>query len=179
MVPGEHMRIWTATISRLCGVALGIVVASIPLLAAKPSPTPTPAPESAPVPAEIFTAKTVFISHAGVDAASVAFFQRTQDADAPYNLFYAAMKQWGRFGLVSNPSDADLVFEIRFMGSRFELTILDAKTHFILWTFFEPVEFAALQSHRNKNFDQAMAMLVDDIKSLAGRFPSPAAGANQ
>ena len=35
-----------------------------------------------------------------------------------YNEFYAAMKSWGRYELVSSPADADMVFEIRFAYSR-------------------------------------------------------------
>jgi hypothetical protein len=54
-------------------------------------------------------------------------------------MFYASMKSGGRYELVANPSDADLVFELLFSINesqpQFKLTILDSKTHFALWAF--------------------------------------------
>ena len=131
------MTISTTTIPRLCGAALGIALAPVPPLAGQP----------APVPAQILTAKKVFISNAGEDGTSLAVLERGE-ANRPYNRFYAAMKSWGRFELVGAPSDAELVFEVRltsqlsecgcggapFSSPQLELTILDAKTHFKLWT---------------------------------------------
>ncbi|MGA2434140.1 MAG: hypothetical protein ABSG25_02530 [Bryobacteraceae bacterium] len=154
------MRISTTTLSRLCGLALGIAFAAIPLLASKqPSPTPTPDP----VPVRIFTAKRVFISNAGVDNES-------------YNRFYAAIKQWGKYELVSDPSDADLVFEIDFISGyigypsgHFGLKILDSKTRFILWTFVENVDYTARISNQSKNFYRALANLVPDVMNLAAQ----------
>ena len=48
------------------------------------------------MPAQIITAKKVFISNGGVDSAALAAFKRAGDANEPYNRFYAAMKSWGR-----------------------------------------------------------------------------------
>jgi len=155
------------TISRLCGAALGIALASLPLAA-----------QSAPVPAQILTAKKVFISNAGVDGASRVALSAdfAGDFNAPYNRFYAAMKSWGRFDLVGAPSDADLVLEVRFSAQLYphggfapqlELTVLDARTHFILWTF-EPVGGPARKATWAKNFDEGVANLVDGVKTLAG-----------
>lgn len=156
-------------ISRLCGAALGIALASVPLAA-----------QTAPVPAQILTANKVFISNAGVDGTSLAIFFNRGDANRPYSRFYAAMKSWGRFELVGAPSDAELVFEVRFTAQlagaagtpgppilhpQFELTILDARTHFILWTLAEPVEAWWQREHW---FDQAITNLLDGVKSLAG-----------
>jgi hypothetical protein len=45
----------------------------------------------------------------------------------------------------------------------------------LLWTFTEHVQPALLQGNRDKNFDQAMAALVNDIRNVAGQ-PAPAAG---
>jgi len=177
------MRISTTTLSRLCSLALGIAFASIPLLAAdQPSPSPGPAP----VPAQIFTAKKVFIANAGAgDTLPSWVFKRPEDANEIYNRFYAAMKKWGRFELVSNPSDADLVFELRFINAfgiiprRFGLKIWDARTRFILWTFVEDVTSGWPKKIWDKDCDEGMAKLVSDVMSLAAQPANPAAGANQ
>ena len=133
----------------------------------------------APVPAQITIAKKVFISNAGVDGISLAAFERLGDTNRPYNQFYAAMKNWGRYEMVSAPSDADLVFEIRFSAPltdagdkatfyapQLGVTILDAKTHFILWTLAQPVGGALRKSTFLKNLDQGMAKVMDDLKTL-------------
>jgi hypothetical protein len=156
------------TISRLCGAALGIALTSVPLAA-----------QPAPVPAQILTAKKVFISNAGVDGTSWVTIKRegAGDFNAPYNRFYAAKKSWGRFDIVGAPSDAELVLEVRFTSQasggetfapQLELTILDARTHFILWTLAEPVDLAARKANWEKNLDQGVTNLVDGVKSLAG-----------
>ena len=41
-------------------------------------------------------------------------FRKLDDVNQPYNAFYAAMKEWGKYTLVVSPAEADLVFEIRF-----------------------------------------------------------------
>jgi hypothetical protein len=162
------MTVSTTSILRLCGAALGIALASLPLAA-----------QPAPVPAQILTAKKVFISNAGVDGTSWNIIKRqgTGDFNAPYNRFYAAMKSWGRFDLVGAPSDAELVLEVRLtsqasggesVAPQLELTILDAKTHFIVWRLVEPVALAGLMAKWERNFDQGMTNLVDGLKSLAG-----------
>ena len=87
------------------------------------------------------------------------------------------MESWGRDELVAAPADADLVFEIRFTapltcssGSGYvpqlDLAILDAKTHFLLWTFTELVEGAFKKATWERNFSQGMASLMADIKKL-------------
>src|SRR5579872_3002052 len=66
---------------------------------------------SAPLPSQIVTAKKVFISNAGGE------FNTHIWSGAPvrtYNQFYAAIKSWGRYELVSAPANADLVLEIGF-----------------------------------------------------------------
>jgi len=142
------------------GIAiLGVALASVPLHAAEPAPVPT----------QILTAKKAFISNVGVDGASWTLLDWAGDAiDEPYNRLYAAMKSWGRFDLVGAPSDAELVFEVRLIGGGVELTILDARTHFTLWALAEPMKPTAKKATWNKNFDQALADLVNDMKGLAG-----------
>ncbi|MDR3677504.1 MAG: hypothetical protein P4N24_18610 [Acidobacteriota bacterium] len=139
------------------------------------------------MPAGITAGKRVFISNAGVDGTSLAAFKKAGGANQPYNEFYAAMKDWGRYELVGAPADADLVFEIRFAaplvmvgnvntyGPELELAILDSKTHFRLWTFTEPVEGAVLKATWDKNFSRGMGSLMANMKNLVA---GPGSGGN-
>jgi hypothetical protein len=104
--------------------------------------------------------------------------------DRPYNQFYATMKDWGRYELVTSPRDADLVFEVSWVLSdtglrlpvlgQLRLVVIDPKTHVTLWNFTEYVRGAILLSNRDKNFDQAMTTIVNRMKILA----NPAAAAD-
>lgn len=146
----------------------------------------------APLPAQIYAGKKAFISNAGGDSNYVY----SGGPDRLYNQFYAALNGWGRYQLVGNPGESDLVLAVSFSnpftgdnsgnGStpgvgrsvsdpQFRLTIIDPGTRVTLWTFTEHVQFALLQGNRDKNFDQALAALVNDLKNVAGQ---PVARAN-
>lgn len=167
--------------------ALSISIVTLLLLTVVPrSRAQTPAdPPFAPVPTQILTAKTVFISNVSGD-----FPVPAGTPDLTYNEFYSNMKRWVRFALVSSPADSDLVFEIRFASSisstdiisrlssenfYFSLRILDARTHFVLWAFSSNVPQSGNRTKSRQLFDQAMSALVDDVKKLAQ--PEPAASA--
>jgi hypothetical protein len=132
----------------------------------------------APVPPQIFTSKKVFISNAGYDSTSRVAFKNGGDLNQPYNQFYSAVKNWGRYELVATPADADLVFEIRFTAPlaydeklavyepQLDLDILDVKTHFKLWSITAPVQGAIRKATWEKNFSQGIASLMDDLKKL-------------
>jgi hypothetical protein len=148
-----------------------VIAWSCSALAAQPSPV-------APVPSQIMAAKKVFISNAGINAPALFYFKQAGDPQQHYDLFYAAMKNWGQYELVSAPADADLVLEIRFTAefshcdesagcNLLTLDILDAKTHFTLWTLSELVASAVLKGNWNKNMNAGTASLVDDLKQLA------------
>ena len=146
---------------------------------------------AAPIPAQIATAKKVFIANAGQD--DLGGFGAP---DRTYNQFYSAVKSSGQFQLVSTPADADLVFEISFgvqaVGANvikgdsvgtpyapsFRLVVLDPKTHFPLWTFHQHVRWAILTGNRDKNFDQGIAELVTSLKRLTAE-PAPVQAAVQ
>ena len=142
---------------------------------------------SAPVPAQLITAGKIFISNAGgdIDPNTKQLGEFIGLPIRPYNDFYAAMKSWGRYQLVSAPSDADLIFEISFSVSpatggadaKFHLVILDPKTHVTLWAFTEYVETAILAGNREKHFQQGMESIVADAKSLS-TFSAPAPAKN-
>lgn len=116
--------------------------------------------------------------------------------DRLYNQFYAAIKNWGGYEIVSSPAEADLVLEVSltnpFIGEyvsgggqtsvsshsmsdpQFRLVIVAPGTRVTLWVFTEHIEPAPLQGNRDKNFDQAVSFLFNDLRNVAGQ-PVPSA----
>jgi hypothetical protein len=165
-------------------IMFALALSSIPTWGAQQGPA-----SAAPVPPLIVSAKKVFISNRGGTCNPLNSYFKG-GPDRPYSQLYAALKSWRRYELVASPADAELAFEISFTcpvstldvsrgsGSfkydpQLRLVILDVKTHFTLWGITEHVESAILQSNREKNFDQAINRLVDDLKSLAAGTPPP------
>jgi hypothetical protein len=135
---------------------------------------------SAPVPAQIFSARKIFVSNAPGDFAPNGDYGN-YGPYRPYNKFYAGLKDWGYYELVSAPADADLVFEIRFVERpithslnwpQFLLTIVDPKTHVTLWWINESIQAANRVSTDEKHYATAMTNLIDDVKKLAGQSGS-------
>ncbi len=143
---------------------------------------------AAPVPPLIFAAKKVFVSNAGADS---GLFPHpfSGSPDRPYNQFYAAVEGWGRYELVADPEEAELVFELQLIGPNgptnpnkqegasdplpmFRLSILDRKTHYILWALTESIAPANLQKTHDHNFDDALAALTLDLKKLTTKSPA-------
>jgi hypothetical protein len=165
--------------------AFAIALGSSPLAFAQ-TPVPT---TPAPLPVPIITAKKIFIANAGGEGDPYGELGYRGGSGRTYNEFYSAMKSWGHYELMSDPANADLVFEIGFtiralqsapgsplsdpelrsLHPRFRLVIRDGKTHFLLWTLTEHVELARLQGNRDKNFEQALEALVRQTKQLAAR----------
>ncbi len=140
------------------------------------------------MPPLIFTAKRVFVSNAGADS---GLFPHpfSGNADRAYNQFYGAVQGWGRYELVAEPGDAELVFELQLLGPSgpanpdkkkgasdplpmFRLAIIDGRTHFVLWAMTESIAAANLQKTHDHNFDEALGTLMVDLKKLAARSPA-------
>lgn len=168
---------------------LEVIGASLFLAVAAHAQAPPPPSSLAPVPPAILNAKTIFVSNAGADS---GLFPHpfSGDPDRPYNEFYAAMQSWGRFACVPDPSQADLVIELRLNAPNgpsspnkqngasdplpmFRLVVYDRKTHYVLWALTESVDIAFLQKTHDNNFDQALMALVQDLKRLTSG-PQPA-----
>jgi hypothetical protein len=140
----------------------------------------------APVPALIAAAQKVFISNAGGASLQTVIDETVFNGgpDRPYNQFYSAMKSWGRYEVVSSPTEADLVFEISWaltdtglrlpVLGQLRLGVIDPKTHITLWNLTEYVRGALLLGNRDKNFDQAMNTVVARLKALTAP-PAPTA----
>ena len=146
--------------------------------------------EPAPIPTQISSAKRVFIANAGSDDPGLVEELFSGGPDRAYNQIYAAMKRSGGYELVGSPGEADLLFEIRltviadrrptgFWSSTvqetqindavFRLEIRDPKMNALLWAYNEHMEWAILESNRNKNFDQALARMATDVAGLTAR----------
>jgi hypothetical protein len=168
---------------RIAAVCLALAMLQLPLSMAQSKPTVVPA---APVPAQILSAKKVFLANAGGDQPLLDDPQFSGGVERSYNQFYAAIKAWGRYEIVAAPGDADLLLEIQFtvppvggpvvrgdtIGGRpydpqFRLVIRDPKTTALLWAFTEHAQWAILQGNRDRNFDQALTRIVSDVQGLS------------
>ncbi|MFZ0415963.1 MAG: hypothetical protein WBE20_04570 [Candidatus Acidiferrales bacterium] len=166
------------SLTALGKVSLVVLLASPWLVARAQSKPAKMATAPGPVPAQIANAKSVFISNTAPDGMPSIILENFKEPNRPYDQLYAAMKAWGRYTLADSPADADLVMEIHFrasaytgglgQGEEFYLSILDAKTHFVLWTFIEPVEAAVRKASWEKNVDTSVTGLVNDMKTVAG-----------
>lgn len=160
--------------------------------------TPQAAPPPAPVPALIPAAQKLFLANGGMDAFSLQAFQELGLRDTnTYDSLYAAIQSWKTHPLVSSPSDADLVLQIRFSAPltnvgdhgtwafqrimanttwqfQVDITIYDAKTHFLLWTLTQPVRPANLSGTWRKNIANADTALAGQLQALLTPAP-PAA----
>lgn len=173
---------------------LPVLLCAAPLLLAQDT-TPLAA-AAAPLPAPLHTAQKVFIANAGMDAFSLQAFEELGLAKTnSYDSLYAAIESWKNYQLVSSPADADLVIDVRcsapFISNhdgwhfqrilasttwqfQYEITLYDAKTHFLLWTITQPVRPANLQRTWLKNIADANAALAGQLQALLVP-PPPAA----
>ena len=166
---------------RLVVAFLGLAMISSAVLQAQTEVAP-----AAPIPSQILAAKKVFISNAGGELYPGFWSGGPYRA---YNEFYAVIKNWGQYELVAAPADADLVLQISYAdpimlvasGSsinfpQFRLALIDPKAHIVLWTINEQARaMGGLQKSRDKEFENALNKLVDDLKALVAQ---PAAASN-
>ncbi len=139
-----------------------------------------PAPD-APLPSALLTAKKAFISFAGGEPYSLRGPRQV------YNQFFAEIKASGRYQLVRSPGEADLVLQLSFAnpmskvsvspgaggswGSsssqpQFRLVLLDPRTSIVLWTIIDDVPSAMLPENRDKNLDNTLHRLAQDLEAL-------------
>ncbi len=164
---------------------VSVIILELALAASAQRPK---APAPAPVPAQIGAAQKVFISNAGGESFETIIQQTVFDGgpDRPYNQFYAAMKDWGRYELAPSPADADMIIEVSWaltdtglqlpVLGELRVVLIDPKTHVTLWTVVEHVRGAVRLGNRDKNFDQAMNTVMRRFKDLvapAATTPNP------
>jgi hypothetical protein len=135
---------------------------------------------AAPVPTPLLSGKRAFISY---ELGDVTAFPSAYSGgpERAYNEFFAQMKAWGRFELVLDPAQADVVFAIRFVDSpglpvpQIRVGISDAKTGVALWGFVEQVDPAFFKKHRDASFTESVQLLVSDVQALITPGATPPA----
>jgi len=156
----------------LC-ITLALLLAITPVVPAQQT-----AQNAAPVPSQIASAHTIFVSNGG---GSNFFDQFTGGADRAYNAFYADVQQSSQYRLVGAPAQADLIFEIRAIAPAVNngdvvaynpqliLSILDPQTRAVLWTTSANVRALGTQKRLDRGFDESMAVLMDKLARVTGQ----------
>ena len=133
---------------------------------------------AAPVPPQVLSAHSVFISNGG---GSNYFNIFDGGPNRAYNTFYSQIRQTGHYQLVSSPAQADVIFEIQAIAPAVSehdvaaynpqviLTIRDPKTNAVLWTASANVRAIGTKGRRDKQFDQSVAVLVDELAQVTGQ----------
>lgn len=160
-------------------VAAILVFAPVMMVGSSKEPAP------APLPGQIAVARKAFISNGGESPLFKQF-----GLHRSYDQFYSSMKDWGRLEIVTSPSEADIVFEIRLVSQLerygdtlqnvpfLRLGILDPKTGITLWEFSEELETGGMVGiHQDAKFDKAMERILADVKEMFLPPPSPPAAA--
>ena len=112
---------------------------------------------NAPVPAPLLNAKRAFISY---EIGDVTAFPSDYSGgpERAYAEFYSQMKAWGRYEIVSDPKDADVIFAVRFVDPpaiarpQIRIGVMNAGARVSLWGFVEEVNFAFFKKHRDAAF---------------------------
>jgi hypothetical protein len=138
---------------------------------------------AAPVPTPLLNGKRAFISY---ELGDVTAFPSAYSGgpERAYSEFFTQMKAWGRYELMMDPSDADVVFAVHFVDSpglpvpQIRVGISDAKTHVALWGFVEQVDPAFFKKHRDASFSESVQLLVGDVQALVALVAPGAAGAS-
>jgi hypothetical protein len=142
-----------------------------------------PSLPAAPVPPQVLSAHTVFVSNGGGGNYFDIF---TGGPDRPYSTFYADLQKANRYQLVSSPAQADIIFEIRGIAPAVDegkgiigynpqliLRIIDPQTKAILWTASDNVRALGTQKHRDRGLDQSVAVLIDKLSQVTGQPLTP------
>jgi hypothetical protein len=141
----------------------------------------------APPPQQISAAHTIFISNGGTPT---AFVDYTGGANRPYNSFYSAIEQWSHYQIVTSPSQADLIFEISghassssyvgtdnipysFYQHALVLHVIDPKANTVIWTMAANIQPRGLKGTRDKRFDAATTVLINQLRQLNGEQLTP------
>ena len=151
-----------------------VLAAGIFLLAALPL-----AAQSAPIPAQLATAKTVFLANAGSAPANNSL------AVLAYDTLYQELAAGKQYGLASTPADADLDLEVSVVSffeggvsyaQYVQLVIRDPKSQALLWSTAESIQPAAREKTLEKNLADAATKLASDLGTLtASKVASPPA----
>jgi hypothetical protein len=156
-------------------LALYLLILLFPLLCQAKTKVIPPAP----LPDQVTHAKTVFLVNAG-------------GSDLAFDEFYQDMKAWGKYQIVGNQDQADLILELRYwtehdgqsavpvynsytkqttyysrdnVDPQLQVAIYDAKTKATLWSGIDHRKLARLSHNRDKEIAKSADRLVDDMKA--------------
>ncbi|SFS13372.1 hypothetical protein SAMN05421771_2286 [Granulicella pectinivorans] len=167
------------TLRNSLSLSLILLLAATPILRAQSSPS-----TQAPLPSQITSAHTIFLSNAGAPNLYDAF---TGGPNRAYNTLYADLRQWNHYQFVPTPAEADLILEISAVAPIVDasahtgpiynpqliLRLLDPKTHAVLWTTTANVHASGRQKNRDKGFDESVDVLVTQLRQLNGEALTP------
>lgn len=168
--------------SSLCIVLSGLLVLTPVMAAQQTNPAPRP-PYSAPVPPQLLHAQRIFVANGG---GSNYFDLYGGGPSRAYNIFYKDLKRTRHYELVGSPAQADLIFEIRAIAPassyndtpsynpQVVLTIRDPHSTAVLWTESANVRGFGTRRQRDRQFNQAVAVLVDKLAVVTGQPLTPA-----
>jgi hypothetical protein len=178
MCKEESMKSWKTFQFVARVVVTSLLLPAGPLFAQdQPGSTPP-----APIPAELLSARKIFVSNAGADS---GLFPHpfSGDPNRGYNELFVDLHALIQFELVSSPAQADLVLELRLVAPygptspnkqngaadplpMFRLVVYDRPSHYVLWTFTNTVEVALKQQTHDRNFDEAVSNLVAGFQAI-------------
>jgi len=173
------------TASCLCFIQVGVGTAFAAQNEAQTVDTPNAAtaattPANAPIPTQIATAHSVFLSNLGADA------NFPIDSTSVYNAVYNDLQAWGRYQLVGSPEQADLVLQLHDLSTyttytgnhgstytinnpSFQLAIVDAKSNVTLWTISSPVYVTGSKQVLARWQALSETNLISRLKVLTGQ----------
>jgi len=166
-IHGDHGSFGTFAERKNLDKAAAALVASVAKLAGQPNARITVAPytQTAPVPSAIVNFKKAFISKPRSEADFFAEYAQGR----LFAELTSDLQNLGRYQLTS-PKDADLIIEPSGWNGRIRLTVRDAQTGHILWTFIRLVKTGLFTGNAVKNYQTAIGLLVADLGHMA---PSP------
>ena len=133
-----------------------------------------------PIPAELAHPGSIFVANGSSDIARFSY-TFTGDSSRAYAEFYNALKATGRYQLVGQPDQADLVVEVKTSSrSMFgynggdnsasqpclRVTVTDRRTDVAIWSMIQPIDFALFHKNRDKAFERAMQRLVTEFEDF-------------
>jgi len=139
---------------QVTAISFVLLISSMDLTAQAPS---------APMPAQIAAAKTVFLANAGSP--------NNQLAIIAYDNLYQAFASGNRYHLTATPADADLIFEVSVIETDalvgyVKLVIQDSKSHSLLWTTYEGIGAAGREKTFETNVAKAAVKFATDLTTL-------------
>ena len=134
-----------------------------------------------PIPAELAHPGSIFVANGSSDIARFSY-TFTGDSSRAYAEFYNALKATGRYQLVGQPDQADLVVEVKTSSrSMFgynggdnsasqpclRVTVTDRRTDVAIWSMIQPIDFAFFHKNRDKAFERAMRRIVTEFEAFS------------